>query len=112
MHGFARTGRRTLSPCAQQRQRAAFWFLAPMVVALFCVGGRCCADLVFVHRHVDGQPLWQQVDWVRQLPEELQTLTSNGTIHYKGTLADPAWWNAVWNTIRFAVSVILEISSA
>ena len=34
---------------------------------------------------------------------------ADGTWVWKGTLADPAWWNAVWNTIRFAfVSVILE----
>ena len=27
----------------------------------------------------------------------------------RGTLVDPAWWNAVWNTVRFAfVSVFFE----
>jgi trehalose/maltose transport system permease protein len=32
----------------------------------------------------------------------VQTL-SNGTVRYKGTLVDPAWWNAVWNTVRFSL---------
>ena len=32
----------------------------------------------------------------------IQTL-SDGTVRYKGTLVDQAWWNAVWNTVRFAV---------
>ncbi|MFC3181056.1 carbohydrate ABC transporter permease [Cypionkella sinensis] len=39
---------------------------------------------------------------------KMQTL-STGTVRYKGTLVDPAWWNAVWNTVRFSlVSVICE----
>ena len=36
------------------------------------------------------------------------TLKSGRTI-FSGLLVDPAWWNAVWNTVRFAVvSVALE----
>jgi trehalose/maltose transport system permease protein len=38
----------------------------------------------------------------------VRTLESGRTI-YRGTLVDPAWWNAVYNTFRFAiVSVTLE----
>jgi trehalose/maltose transport system permease protein len=34
---------------------------------------------------------------------------SSGKLRWTGTLADPKWWNAVWNTVRFAfVSVTLE----
>ena len=30
-------------------------------------------------------------------------------MRWRGVLVDPAWWNAVWNTVRFAVvSVRLE----
>jgi len=33
----------------------------------------------------------------------------SGRVIWRGTLADPGWWNAVWNTVRFAaVSVSLE----
>ncbi len=36
------------------------------------------------------------------------TLKSGRTV-YRGLLADPAWWGAVWNTIRFTIlSVSLE----
>ncbi|MEZ5448676.1 MAG: sugar ABC transporter permease [Thiolinea sp.] len=34
---------------------------------------------------------------------------SSGKVIWRGVLVDPAWWNAVWNTVRFAlVSVTLE----
>lgn len=34
---------------------------------------------------------------------------SSGRVVYRGTLVDPAWWNAVWNTVRFSfVSVFFE----
>ncbi|WP_410010989.1 carbohydrate ABC transporter permease [Rhizobium sp. NRK18] len=34
---------------------------------------------------------------------------SSGRILWRGTLVDPAWWNAVWNTVRFSmVSVAFE----
>lgn len=38
----------------------------------------------------------------------IQTLAS-GKVNFKGALFDPSWWNAVWNTVRFAVlSVVFE----
>nr|WP_319520742.1 sugar ABC transporter permease [uncultured Martelella sp.] len=34
---------------------------------------------------------------------------SSGRILWRGALVDPNWWNAVWNTVQFAVvSVLLE----
>ena len=37
------------------------------------------------------------------------TQLKSGRILWSGVLTDPAWWNAVWNTVRFAfVSVLLE----
>jgi trehalose/maltose transport system permease protein len=93
----------------QQRQRAAFWFLAPMVIALFCVAAWPLLRTIwfsFTDTSMDnlygGKWVWFD-NYLR-----VQTL-SNGTVRWKGTLVDPAWWNAVWNTVRFAfVSVILE----
>ena len=38
----------------------------------------------------------------------IRTLSSGRDV-FRGTLVDPAWWNAVWNTFRFAiVSVSIE----
>ena len=38
----------------------------------------------------------------------MRTLGPARTV-YRGTLVDPAWWNAVWNTFRFAIiSVSIE----
>ena len=38
----------------------------------------------------------------------MRTLSS-GKVVWRGTLVDPAWWNAVWNTVRFSfVSVFFE----
>jgi trehalose/maltose transport system permease protein len=93
----------------QQRQRAAFWFLAPMVVALFCVAAwPLLRTIWFSFTDTSMNDLYggKWIGFDNYL--RMQTL-SNGTVRWKGTLADPAWWNAVWNTVRFAfVSVTLE----
>jgi trehalose/maltose transport system permease protein len=93
----------------QQRQRAAFWFLAPMVVALFCVAAWPLLRTIwfsFTDTSMDNLYGGKWVGFDNYL--RVQELPS-GAWRFKGTLADPAWWNAVWNTVRFAfVSVILE----
>ncbi|HSF92802.1 MAG TPA: sugar ABC transporter permease [Paracoccaceae bacterium] len=93
----------------QQRARAAFWFLAPMLAALFFVAAWPLFRTIYfsftdttLSNLYGGE--WAGIDnyinW--------RTLSSGKTI-YRGTLVDPAWWNAVWNTVRFAVvSVGLE----
>ena len=93
----------------QQRQRSAFWFLAPMVVALFCVAAWPLLRTIWfsftdttMNDLYGGKWVWFD-NYFR-----VQHL-STGAVRYKGTLVDPAWWNAVWNTVRFAfVSVVLE----
>ncbi len=99
---------RTMS-LEQQRARAAFWFLAPMLVLLVLVA---------------AWPLTRSI-WFSLTDTKLDNLyggsfigldnylrwrvLESGRIRWGGTLADPAWWNAVWNTVRFAlVSVTLE----
>ena len=80
-----------------------------MVVALFCVAAWPLLRTIWfsmTDTSMDdlygGKFIWFD-NYFR-----VQTL-SNGTVRYKGTLVDPAWWNAVWNTIRFSVvSVTLE----
>ena len=93
----------------QQRQKAAFWFLAPMVLALFCVAAWPLLRTIwfsFTDTSMDNLYGGKFIGFDNYL--RMQTLPS-GAVRWKGTLADPAWWNAVWNTVRFAfVSVILE----
>ena len=95
----------------QQRARAAFWFLAPMLVMLAFVAAwplfrsimlsftDASADNIF-----NGD--WNWVGFQNYLEARTR---DNGEGRWRGVLADPDWWNAVWNTVRFSfVSVTLE----
>jgi len=91
------------------RTRAAMLFLLPMLVALIVVAGWPLYRTIyfsFTNASLSNLAGAQFVgfhnyfSWI--------TLKSGKTI-YSGVLADPAWWNAVWNTVRFAFfSVLLE----
>jgi trehalose/maltose transport system permease protein len=93
----------------EQRARAAFLFLAPMLAMLFCVAAWPLFRSIYfsltdttLNNLYGGRFVWFEnyLTW---------RVRANGTIRWGGTLADPAWWNAVWNTVRFAfVSVALE----
>ena len=85
----------------QQRVRAAFAFLAPMLVVLALVA---------------GWPLLRTI-YFSFTDASLSNLGDYGFIGFEnfynsewgGLLSDPAWWNAVYNTIFFtAISVSLE----
>ncbi len=93
----------------QQRQRAAFWFLAPMLAALLCVAAWPLMRTIwfsFTDTTLSNLYGGQWIGFDNYL--SIRTLES-GRVLYRGTLVDPAWWNAVWNTVRFAVvSVALE----
>ena len=93
----------------QQRARAAFWFLAPMLVALFFVAAWPLLRtfwFAFTDTSLDNLYGGKFVGFenfirFRELP--------SGQVIIRGTLVDPAWWNAVWNTVRFSVvSVFFE----
>ncbi len=93
----------------QQRARSAFWFLAPMLIALFLVAGWPLFRTIYFSMTDTTLSNLYGGKWIgfdnylswRQL--------SSGRIIWRGTLVDPAWWNAVWNTVRFStVSVLLE----
>ena len=93
----------------QQRARAAFWFLAPMLAMLFMVAAWPLARSIYfsftdttLNNLYGGQWIGfdNYLNW-RALP--------SGRVIFRGTLVDPAWWNAVWNTVRFSVvSVSIE----
>jgi trehalose/maltose transport system permease protein len=102
------SGGRDLS-LQQQRSRAAFWFLVPMLTMLFCVAAwPLFRSIYFSFTDTSLNDLYggKFIGFDNYL--RWRTLES-GTTRYYGTLADPAWWNAVWNTVRFSViSVTLE----
>jgi len=92
-----------------QRRRAAFVFLAPMVAVMIAFAAfPLLKSIYFSFTNTSLNDLsagrWVGFDnylnW-RQL--------SSGKIIWRGTLVSAEWWNAVWNTVRFAaVSVTIE----
>jgi trehalose/maltose transport system permease protein len=94
---------------SQQRQRAAFWFIAPMLTALFCVAAwPLLRTIWFSLTDTTLSDLYggEFIGFDNYL--SLRILDSGRWV-WRGTLADPAWWNAVWNTVRFAfTSVFFE----
>ena len=94
---------------SQQRQRAAFWFIAPMLLALFCVAAWPLLRTIWFSLTNTALSDLYGGEWIGfDNYLSIRTLDS-GRVIYRGTLVDPAWWNAVWNTVRFAfVSVFFE----
>jgi trehalose/maltose transport system permease protein len=94
---------------SQQRQRAAFWFIAPMLAALFFVAAwPLLRTIWFSLTNTALSDLYggEFIGFDNYL--SVRVLESGRWI-WRGTLVDPAWWNAVWNTVRFAfVSVFFE----
>src|SRR5687768_17462699 len=89
----ATRGHLTLS---EQRVRAAWMFLAPMLVGLSLVAAWPLARTVFfsfTDANLSDLAAWEFV----------------GFVNYLYLLQDPGWWQAVWNTLLFTViSVALE----
>ncbi|KKB10899.1 sugar ABC transporter permease [Devosia geojensis] len=98
---------RTRSELMRQRAVAARWFLLPMMIALAVVAGWPLArSIYFSFTDVTLNDLYgaEWVGFANYL--QIRTLES-GRVIYRGVLADPAWWNAVWNTVRFAFWSVL-----
>lgn len=103
------TGGKIKSELMQQRVRAARWFLLPMLIALAVVAGWPLLRSIYFSftdaslNNIDG------AEWVGFSNYLRVQVLDSGAVRYRGLLVDPAWWNAVWNTLRFAVvSVSLE----
>jgi trehalose/maltose transport system permease protein len=90
------------SELMQQRVRAARLFLLPMMIALMIVAGwPLLRSIWFSFTDVTLDDLYG-AEWVG-FANYLQVRTlDSGRVIYRGVLADPDWWNAVWNTVRFA----------
>ncbi len=109
----------------QQRQRAAFWFLVPMIIMLAIVAGWPLFRSIYFSFTDSTLSDLNGGKWVGLKNYlEIRTLESGKTI-YRGVLADDSWWRfefaqtwkfwtwfrgAFFNTIFFAVvSVSLEL---
>jgi trehalose/maltose transport system permease protein len=99
--------KRPQSELMQQRARAARLFLLPMMIALAIVAGwPLLRSIWFSFTDATLNNLYdaQWIGFGNYL--QIRTLESGRTI-YRGVLADPDWWNAVWNTVRFAFWSVL-----
>jgi len=92
-----------------QRVRAARLFLLPMMTALFFVAAWPLLRTIyfsFTDTKLNDLAGGEWIGFANYL--NWRTLESGRTI-FRGTLVDPAWWNAVYNTFRFAIiSVSIE----
>jgi trehalose/maltose transport system permease protein len=92
-----------------QRVRSAWLFLAPTFLVLALVAGWPLIRTIyfsFTNASLTNLSGAEFVGFANYL--SWITLKSGRTI-YRGLLADPAWWNAVWNTLKFTVlSVSIE----
>jgi trehalose/maltose transport system permease protein len=97
------------SELQSERLRAAKWFLVPMLLMLAAVAGWPLYRTIYFSftdttlNNLYGGKLIGFDNYLRS------TTLKSGKVLWGGLLADPAWWNAVWNTVRFSViSVSLE----
>jgi trehalose/maltose transport system permease protein len=109
---LAETTRVTAPPQSELfkgRQRAAMLFLIPMMVALTVVAGWPLLRSIYFSFTDASLVHLYEAKWVG-FRNYLSWITlPSGRRVYTGVLVDKAWWNAVWNTVRFAVvSVTLE----
>jgi trehalose/maltose transport system permease protein len=107
---IARPGRPERSELMKQRLAAARWFILPMMAALAVVAGwPLLRSIWFSFTDASLTDLYgsEFIGFGNYL--RWSVLESTGAVRYRGLLVDPAWWNAVWNTLRFAViSVSIE----
>jgi trehalose/maltose transport system permease protein len=92
-----------------QRVRAAMVLLLPMLAALALVAAWPLLRTIwfsFTNTSLTNLYGGEWIGFDNYL--NVRTLSSGRTI-WRGTLVDPAWWNAVYNTFRFAIfSVAIE----
>lgn len=94
-----------------QRAKAAFWFLVPMLIMLALVAAwPLFRSISFSFTDASADTIFNgQAEWVGFENYIERRVRDNGDVRWRGVLVDPDWWNAVWNTVRFAfVSVFLE----
>jgi trehalose/maltose transport system permease protein len=100
---------RGMSELRAERLRAAKLYLIPMLVALALVAGwPLFRTIYFSFTNASLTDLYNAKFVGFNNYFKITTLKS-GKVLYGGLLADPTWWNALWNTVRFSfLSVSLE----
>jgi trehalose/maltose transport system permease protein len=97
------------SELMRQRLRAAGWFLVPMLAVLAIVAGWPLARTIYFSFTNASLTDLYGAHWVGFHNYLDWKALKSGRILWSGLLVDAAWWNAVWNTVRFSVvSVSLE----
>lgn len=97
------TRRAGRSELKAQRVRAAMWFLVPMLTALAVVAAwPLFRTIYFGFTDTTLNNLYGG-EWVGIENYLNWRVLSSGAIRWRGILADPDWWNAVRNTVYFAV---------
>jgi trehalose/maltose transport system permease protein len=91
------------SPLVRQRVRTAWLFLAPMLVVLAAVAGWPLLRTVYYSFTDASLADLDARQWVGFDNYFSVLRLPSGRLLYDGLLADPVWWRAVWNTMRFAV---------
>lgn len=97
------------SDLTKERLRAARIFLIPMMLVLALVAGWPLYRTIYFSFTNASLTNLYGADFVGFENYFSSTTLKSGKVLYDGILADPDWWNAVWNTIRFSfASVLLE----
>ncbi|MDR6636000.1 trehalose/maltose transport system permease protein [Phyllobacterium sp. 1468] len=97
------------SELLRQRSRSARLFLLPMILALAVVAGWPLFRTIYFSFTDASLTNIDAAKWVGFKNYLSWIQLKSGRTIYSGLLVDPAWWNAVWNTVRFSViSVALE----
>ncbi|RJT34229.1 sugar ABC transporter permease [Mesorhizobium waimense] len=93
----------------RQRVRAAWLFLAPMLVVLAAVAGWPLLRTIYFSFTDTSLTDLEAGRWIGFANYFSELSMPSGRVLYDGLLVDPAWWRAVWNTVRFAlISVTCE----
>ena len=97
------------SSLQHQKFKAAMWFLLPMLLVLFFVAGYPLLRTIYFSFTNTTLTSLYTGEWVGFKNYLDWRVLSSGRVIWYGTLSDAAWWNAVWNTVKFSfVSVAIE----
>ena len=97
------------SDLMRQRVRSAWIFLAPMLIVLALVAGWPLVRSIYFSFTDASLANIDAAQWIGFQNYLSVTTLKSGKVLYDGLLADPIWWRAVWNTVKFTVvSVSLE----
>ncbi|MCX5513259.1 sugar ABC transporter permease [Kaistia algarum] len=97
------------SELMRQRVRAAWLFLAPMLIVLAMVAGWPLLRSIYFSFTNASLTNIEGAQWIGFENYLSVTTLKSGRVLYDGLLVDPLWWKSVWNTVRFSVvSVIME----